>query len=327
MQFRTQISPETNESHIQYQHKILMMGSCFTENIGLRLKAAKLQVMINPFGILFNPESIARSIDFILQAEPFAQNNLVYHQGLWLSLNHHGSFSDIYPEICLKRINETLEMAHHWLHQTDYVIVTFGTAWAYRYVETDEVVANCHKLSENKFSRVLLSVDDITNRYAEIIEKLTRYKKDIKFLFTVSPIRHLRDGAEENQVSKSTLILAIHHLREKFANVHYFPSYEIMMDDLRDYRFYEADMVHPSPVAIDYIWDLFIKSWLDKKAINILNDIRKIRVAMSHQPFQPDSGTFKSFVNQQLHKIHDLGVKYPLLDFTEEEIYFKSLTF
>lgn len=327
MVFNTPVIPDISIYPIQYHHKILMMGSCFAEHIGLKLKDAKLSVTLNPMGILFNPESIARCIDFISHATPFTQNNLIYNQGLWSSLDHHGIFSNVDAEICLKNINANIETAHQKLNQADYIILTFGTAWVYRYKPTNEIVANCHKLPGSLFTRERLCVDEITSRYSEIIEKISVTNKNIHFIFTVSPIRHLRDGAVDNQVSKSTLILAIHQLQNKYTNVHYFPSYEIMMDDLRDYRYYNEDMVHPSPLAIEYIWEQFLKSWIDKKAIKTIEEIYKIRTAMSHQPLQPGSESFKKFVSQQLQIISDLTHKYPGLDFTEEKNYFNSLTY
>jgi lysophospholipase L1-like esterase len=301
-----------------------MMGSCFTENIGSLLHALKLPVLINPFGILFNPESIAQSIELLMNDYRFSHPDLVSDRGMWHSFSHHGSFSNSNADQCVDNINQNLDRAKQWFAQSRFIIITFGTAWVYRYNATKKIVSNCHKIDARQFTREKLNVDDIVNRYETILHQLHTLYPNQEFIFTVSPVRHLRDGEVENQVSKSTLILAIDALKNKFPFVHYFPSYEIMMDDLRDYRFYAEDMVHPSQVAIRYIFDLFKSAWIESATQKTMDEIEKVVQTSKHRPLNAESDEFKRFAVQQLLQLEKLSVKHPTLNFDGEIDYFRK---
>ena len=252
------------------------MGSCFSENIGQKMIDLKYRVDMNPFGILYNPESIANSLKFLLDQQPFTEYDLFQDQGLWNSFYHHSRFSDVDKDVVLNNINRRLTESHEFLKKADLLVITFGTAWAYELVNTGQVVSNCHKVAASFFNRVRLTRHEISVAYRHLLEELWSFNPNLKVIFTISPIRHWKDGAVENQVSKSTLILAVDHLKNDFADrgLSYFPSYELMMDELRDYRFYAEDMIHPSETATDYIWDRFTSIFLNEKSGLLAKEIQ-----------------------------------------------------
>ncbi|GAI96735.1 unnamed protein product, partial [marine sediment metagenome] len=230
----------------------MFIGSCFTESIGGKLNDYKFPVDINPFGIIYNPSSVGKSLELLIGEKEFTIDDLFFYNGKWLSFFHHSSFSDKDPELCLSRINAKITESREFLKKAGFLFITFGTAWVFEWKESGETVSNCHKISALKFNHKLLAVEDILENYKTLIHKLLRFNPQLKIIFTVSPIRHWKDGAEGNQVSKAILLLSAHQLLKKFQSVSYFPAYEIIMDDLRDYRFYSDDMIHLNSVAIDY---------------------------------------------------------------------------
>jgi len=304
-----------------------MFGSCFAENIGEKLQKSKFQTLINPFGILYNPASIHASLERILEKKLFSENELFEHEGVWKSFNHHSRFAELSSSEFLHNANKKLEETHDFLQSTDFLMITFGTAWIYRLKESGEVVSNCHKLPVTLFVREKLTPDAIVEMYAKLMEKLLQIRPKIKIMFTVSPIRHWKDGAHENQLSKASLLLAIEQLQLLFPdNTMYFPAYEIVLDELRDYRFYAEDMIHPNETAIRYIWERFSDCFFSEETKKQLGEIEKINVAMRHRPFNQQSKSFQDFIQKNLKSLDEIERKYPELDFKEERRYFENLS-
>jgi hypothetical protein len=324
MEFRTPIKIDAGFS-LGYADRMLMVGSCFTENIGQKLVEAKMNVVVNPTGILFNPESIAEAVGMALDGRPVDEEDLFEHNGLWSNLMFHGRFSSPDKQEALQRMNDGIALAHKQLASATKLILTFGTAFVYRHKADGRVVANCHKLPASNFERQMLTVEDITGAYLKLFEKLATVNPNLQIVLTVSPVRHLLDGAHPNQLSKSTLLLAADWLVRHFANVHYFPSYEIMMDDLRDYRFYAADMVHPSDLAIDYIWQMLRESCISQADNSLMESISKITAAVRHRPLNPDTDEFRLFASKQLANVRQLASQHPDIDFSAEITHWESM--
>lgn len=322
MEFRTIIDIPEYPFHLGHEQQGLLVGSCFAVSVGERLARAKMPVAINPFGVVYNPMSVIDTLETIEKGTEIDAGGLTKHNDLWFSFSHHGSFASPDRMEALAHINESIVTGQRALQNADYLILTLGTAWVYEGVETGEIVNNCHKLPARDFRRRRLSVDEIVDGFVRQFSKQVYTNK--KIILTVSPIRHLKDGLTENQLSKATLLVAVHRLVEQFENVHYFPSYEILMDDLRDYRFYERDMVHPSPVAVDYIWEQFSDAIIGKDSQKLFKRIEKINNARAHRPFNQDTAQHQAFKNAMLAEIIELRGQYPALDFSEEFNYFSE---
>ncbi|GAA6257974.1 GSCFA domain-containing protein [Bacteroides sp. f07] len=319
MNFQTSVELPGGLPSVSHADHILLMGSCFAENIGALLMDAKFRLDLNPFGILYNPLSILSALREIATKKKYTEEDLFVYRGLWHSPMHHGSFSASAPEDTLQNINSRLQQAHRTMQKLDWLMLTFGTAYVYEQKETGKVVANCHKLPENNFNRRLLLVDEIVDEYTSLITGLAARNPNMKILFTVSPIRHIRDGMHANQLSKSTLLLAIDRLQQLFPqHVFYFPSYEIVLDELRDYRFYADDMLHPSPLAIRYLWERFSETFFSAETKQIMKEVEDIRRDLAHKPFHPGSVAYQRFLGQIVLKIERLIGKYPYLDFQKE---------
>ena len=313
--FRTIVEPLKFHKLINHQRGIVMMGSCFSDNIGNRLQSACFNVEVNPFGTLYNPASIANGLKDIMHQRVFVQDDLFQFVGdnRWHSFSHHSSYSSVDSKIMLKNINEQISQSHRMLQQASTLIVTFGTAWVYQLIETQQVVANCHKLPSNKFNRRLMSVNEIVEQWNGIIEQLRAQNEEIKIIFTVSPIRHLRDGAHENQVSKSTLHLAIDTLVKSNEDVIYFPAYEIMNDDLRDYRFYTSDMTHPSDEAVDYIYEIFVQSFFDEETMKLASACERLTRRLLHRHMGDDQEAIIRFEQSTQELKTQMLQQYPFL--------------
>ena len=311
MNFRTEIKIPKAKACISYQDNILLFGSCFAENIGKKLSENKFQTDINPFGILYNPNSIENSIRTLLEKKFMTEFYLFFHHGVWNSFTHHGLFSDTSKEICLQKINERINYSSDMLKNAAHLIITFGTAWVYELKATSKVVANCHKLPEKIFNRRCLSIEEIVETYVNLIHCIRLFNPAINIIFTVSPVRHWKDGAHENQLSKSILLLAIDKLQQIFPELHYFPAYEIVMDELRDYRFYNEDMLHPNNLAINYIWEKFSETYFSAETIHIQREIAEISTAEAHKPFNPDTKEHQVFLKKLEEKKETLRNKYP----------------
>lgn len=303
-----------------YKSKMMLMGSCFTENIGNKLLALKYPVDVNPFGILYNPVSIAQDIRLMLEDKQFEKEDLIHHDGLWHSFHHHGKFSSADADIMLDEINKGIENSSSFLKNADFLFLSFGTAWVYENKATGMTVANCHKIPNNEFRRFRLTPGEIIEDYRQLISELWKVNPELKIIFTVSPVRHWKDGAVENQRSKSTLLLSVEGLIRGFGeeNCNYFPSYEIMMDELRDYRFYDEDMIHLSASAINHIWERFQESLIEKEGIKISEDVQKVQLALNHRPRNMYSQEHLTFLRKCLNSTQQLQEKYPYINLTTE---------
>ncbi len=313
MDFRTQILVKnTSKNKIDYTSKILLLGSCFTENIGNKLDYFKFKNTINPFGILFHPKAIENEISNAINQKKYTENDVFFHNERWHCFDVHSKLSNSSKEDLLLNLNTAVKIANTQLHQSTHLIITLGTAWVYRYIESDKIVANCHKIPQKKFLKEILSVDEIVANLERIICLIKSVNPKIELIFTVSPIRHLKDGFIENTQSKSHLNTAIHQVIASRNNTHYFPSYEIMMDDLRDYRFYKNDMIHPNKTAIEYIWSQFKHTWIDEKSNDLMTQIDTIQKGLSHKPFNENSIQHQKFIENLHLKINKLQDEYQI---------------
>ena len=308
-----------------YSLKNIFMGSCFTENVGNRVAALKYDVDIDPFGILYNPVSVVNGLRILLHKKEFTTADLIEADGLWHSFYHHGRFSFHNEKETIEAINSRIKSSAEFLKKAGFLFITFGTAWIYKYKKTGQPVSNCHKIPVKEFERVRLSVAEIVADYQEVFTEIRRINPSLKVVFTVSPIRHWKDGAVENQRSKAILLLAIDELIHEFGDdfCSYFPAYEIVMDELRDYRFYAEDMIHISDVAVDYIWEKFEASLIDKESQQIAAQVKKVVQAASHKPLHENTPEYSRFLHQMTEEINRLESKYVHLNFTVEKEYFK----
>jgi len=322
--FRTTIQPEQSNYKISYQTPVLFMGSCFTENIGDKMQALKFPAIVNPFGVLYNPASVRKGMEILIDQKAFTPDDIGFFNEQWFSFYHDTEFSHPEQQKCLDKINGSIKLAASHLRKSKYLIITFGTAWVYKYLQTEQIVSNCHKIPAKEFERIKLGVEDIFVEWAKLINRINELNRNLKIVFTVSPVRHWKDGAIQNQLSKSTLILAIHQLMKIFKNVQYFPSYEIMMDDLRDYRFYSDDMLHPSNEAIEYIWEQFAATFFDEGTQKIIQDIYRIVQAQNHRPINPETEAYKKFIKSQLKQVEQLAKLYSFIDFSDDLEYFSN---
>ncbi len=297
----------------------LAIGSCFVEHIGGWLRAVKFNLLLNPFGIVYNPISICRQLNLLLKENVYPLDQLFQHNELWHTFDHHSQFSGIDKATVLTNINNAFSKSKTQLKQADYLIVTFGTAHVYSLKNENHIVSNCHKIPNTNFDKQRLSVKEIMNAWTPLIETLKKTSPDLKILLTVSPVRHLKDGVIDNQRSKAILLLAIDNLVQQYDNCFYFPAYEIMMDDLRDYRFYAKDMIHPSDVAIDYIKEKFAATFLNVDSQLIVRKIEEIQSAVGHQPFQPNAIAHQDFLKKTREKMNALEQEFGI-DFKEERL-------
>ena len=304
------------------------MGSCFTENIGTRMETLKYDVDINPFGILYNPFSVSNGLRILLQQKEFKAEDLIFTNGLWHSFSHHGRFSSANKNEALEYINSRIKSSTKFLKDAGFLFITFGTAWIYKFKKTGQPVSNCHKIPAKEFERVRLNVDEIFDEYRDLLTEIRKVNPSLKVVFTVSPIRHWKDGAIENQRSKAVLLLAIDKLINEFADdfCAYFPAYEIVMDELRDYRFYAEDMVHISEVAVEHIWEKFQTFLIDKESQQIAARVQKIVRAASHRPIHNNTPEYNQFLVQMKNQITEMETKYKHLSFAAEKVYFKTET-
>jgi hypothetical protein len=311
---KTTIELDPAAFSIKYEDNLLSMGSCFAQNIAQKLQDIFYNVSINPFGTLYNPVSIRNSLGLLLNKYEFQEEDLFFHNGLWNSFQHHSSFSSPSIEETLEHINIELIKTRTRLKKSNTLLITLGTAWVYELRKDNKVVSNCHKLPANRFRRKRLSVKEIVDSLGPLFEYLKESNPALNIILTVSPIRHLKDGFTENQISKSTLLLAVQELVQKARFIHYFPAYEIMMDDLRDYRYYADDLVHPSGLAIEYIWEAFANNYLEEQEVSLRKNINKLQKAIQHRSFNPTSNGHQKFIEQQLKNIQKIKTKIPSLN-------------
>ncbi|WP_158840750.1 GSCFA domain-containing protein [Polaribacter sp. L3A8] len=296
MQLQTKIPLKKEiKNTIDYNSKIVLLGSCFSENIGDKLTYYKFQSNQNPFGILFHPKAVENLITNAINEKVYTVDDLTFQNERWHCFDAHSNLSSADKNELLNNLNTAISSTNNQLEAATHVIITLGTSWVYRFIETDTIVANCHKIPQKKFLKELLSVDEISESLEAIIELLKSINKEIKVLFTVSPVRHLKDGFIENTLSKAHLITAIHNILNE-GYTFYFPSYEIMMDELRDYRFYTEDMIHPNKTAINYIWEKFSETWFSESSKSMMKEIEVIQKGISHRPFNEKSAQHQQFL-------------------------------
>lgn len=296
MNLQTQISfTKESKNLIDYTSKIILVGSCFSENIGEKFNYFKFQYNQNPFGILFHPNAIETFITNAINEKQYNEDDIFFLNERFHCFDAHSKFSNPSKEVLLSNLNKSIKDTNKQLKEASHIIITLGTSWIYRHIETDSYVANCHKVPQKKFLKELLTVEEIKESIESIIALIKDINSRVNFIFTISPVRHLKDGVIENQKSKSHLIAAIHQVFDPQKKCFYFPSYEIMMDELRDYRFYSEDMIHPNQTAINYIWEKFVFAWVSESSIPIMNKIDKIQKGLQHKPFNSQSNEYLSF--------------------------------
>lgn len=288
MKFRTEIPTPEYPFHISYQDKLMLLGSCFSDHIGNFFQEMRFDTLSNPFGTLFNPVSIANALKMCMNPELFNEQHIDFFNEKWISYAHHGKFSHPDKETFLQNIRQNLDKAHDFLNSANYLFITFGTAYCYRLIERDLIVANCHKIPANQFEKQLLTIEQIVGLYQDLLEQLRQFNPQLKIIFTVSPVRHLADGFHENQISKSILHLSINQLIDN-TNTFYFPSYEMVQDDLRDYRFYAADLCHPSDAAVTYIREKLTDAFFTPETQERMKEVVKGNKAQGHRNNVPIS--------------------------------------
>lgn len=325
MKFMLDIRIDEPEKKIGYEDGILMVGSCFTEHIGDSLTSLKFSVLQNPHGILFDPHSTAAAVTSYIENKKYSKENLIYLNELWQSWQHHSRFSGIDAEVVLNHINESQETAYRFLKNAKWLIVTLGSSFSYR-LTNNQPVANCHRAPGDWFSKYMMRTDEIITEWDTCIYRLFQFNPDIRVIFTVSPVRHARDGIVENNRSKARLIEAVHHLAEKFDRIYYFPAYELVIDVLRDYRFYDVDLVHPNYQATSFVIEKFMNHFVDEQAMQLSREIEKIMIARKHKPFQPNTDAHRRFLKTHAEKARQLMRQHPHLDLNEEIDYFEAGT-
>ena len=320
MNLQTPVILQKASFDISHRSTMLLFGSCFSENIGLKLIENKFSVNVNPFGVLYNPFSISRAINRLLDKKLFSDEDFVQHNNTYHSFMHHGSFSNPSLNDALSHINNEFALASTQLEAADYLLITFGTAYVFRWKNTNEIVGNCHKIPANRFVRERLTIDEITATWKKLVERLLVLNPNLKILFTVSPIRHFKDGAHDNQLSKSILHLSIDNLMSQFpSNAFYFPAYEIMMDELRDYRFYADDMLHPSQLAQNYIWNRFGECYFSKETHSIIVEWQRINQSLLHRPSNAFSEEYQKFLHRTIEYVEAFQKKYPFISCHNEK--------
>lgn len=318
--FRTTFEIPPSKHRLGYADKVLWTGSCFTENLGLWLQKHGVDSMVNPFGILYNPFSISASLKKIIENYCYKDSELEEANGRYVSFDHHGRYSGIEKNAVLDNINNSIEETHNMLKEAKWLFITFGSAWAFKRKSTGKIVANCHKVPATEFERVLLPLEGMVDEWKQILTELKTFNPLLKVVFTVSPVRHWRDGAVPNQRSKAMLHTLVHELTDSYANCGYFPAYELMMDDLRDYRFYAADMIHPSDVAVEYIRERFLETYFEVSDMDTFKKMKQLVKAVEHRIVSADNKSAKRFLHTQLELIEDLKSSSPAPNLSYHEI-------
>ncbi len=316
MDFTTKIPIAKSNAPIDYSSKIVSIGSCFADNIGEKFDFFKFQTTSNPFGIIFNPVSIEKIVDRAINLIYFTDGDLFFHNELWHCYEVHSDLSSENKEEFLSNLNQILKETNQQLTTATHLIITYGTSWVYKLKPSGTVVANCHKVAQNQFDKEILSVEEIEKSIRNSIDLIRKANPNCNLIFTISPVRHLKDGFIENQLSKAHLITAVQKIsNHQLSNIHYFPSYEIVMDELRDYRFYAQDMLHPNSIAIDYIWERFCESTIVEEANSIMQEVESIQKGMAHRPFHPQSISHIKFLQSLNEKAALLEAQFPFMKF------------
>jgi len=317
MKLQTQIPLQKSRNPIDYESNVVLFGSCFSENISEKLNYFKFQTTSNPFGILFHPVAIENLIINALRQKVYTEDDVFYFNERWQCYDAHSKLSSISKEELLYALNSNVKLVENRLKKASHIVITLGTAWVYALLESNTIVANCHKVPQKEFEKRLLSIIEIINSLENSINTIKTFNSKAKIVFTVSPVRHIKDGYIENTLSKSHLIAAIHYILKKESNsekaVTYFPSFEIMMDELRDYRFYSEDLLHPNATAINYIWNKFQLAWVSLKAAPIMKAVDTVQKGLIHKPFNPNSlahSKFSEDLQLKIRELQTLGVHF-----------------
>lgn len=314
MEFRTTIRNYEKKLNIKHTHKIMLIGSCFSDNIGSKLNHAMFNTLINPFGTVYNPASILNEINHIVSNENISENDMFFANGMWNHFLFHSHFSKADKHTAISHMNDCLTQAHNYLRQCDFIFITLGTAFVYEHKSSQMIVSNCHKLPAKDFQKRMLTCNEVKACLSKIIATISEYAPQTKIIFTVSPIRHIADGLEANQMSKCTLRVAIGEIiAENHDKCDYFPAYEIMMDDLRDYRFYSSDMIHPSDVAIDYIWDTFKATYFNDNTAQTIARCERISKRLAHRPMTENLEAIERFKTETIEITQKLQQEFPYL--------------
>jgi hypothetical protein len=340
MDFMLDIQLPKAATSITHQHKILSVGSCFTEHIGTALKDLKFDVLQNPNGILFDPASVCSSLVSYMQPKQYNEDDLFQLNEVWQSWQHHSRLSGVNKKEVLANINQSQGTAHQFLKDADWLIITLGTSFSYQLTkkqaenssfsqgslleERSLSVANCHRAPAQWFQKHLMTVTEIIEALDNVIHQLFYFNKKINIIFTISPVRHIRDGVVENNRSKARLIESVHHLVNKFDKLYYFPAYELVIDVLRDYRFYSEDMVHPNYLATDFVLEKFLETYMNEETNVLIREIKRISMARKHKPTHPTTEAHKKFLQTNFEKLKLLEQQYPFINFTEEKNYFSK---
>ena len=314
MKLQTQVPLAKAENQIDYTSRLMLLGSCFVENIGDKLSYYKFQVLQNPFGILFHPLAIENLTSRAIHHKQYTEEEVFFLNDRWQCYDVHSDLSSLTKEGLFQNLNSGLLQSQLQINSASHFVITLGTAWAYELKESGKEVANCHKVPQKAFGKQLLSIEKISQSLEVIINQIRAVNAEAEIIFTVSPVRHLKDGFVENQQSKAHLITAVHQVLKKGKAV-YFPSYELMMDELRDYRFYARDMVHPNDLAIDYIWEKFKMVWICETSYKTMDEVAAIQKGLNHRPFSSESGKHQEFLRTLNQKITYLEKEYPFIKF------------
>lgn len=326
MQFHQTFSIPRLEPPLRYGERLLLLGSCFSEHIGERLVRGQFAPVINPHGILFTPASIAAAVENYIDGRRYTPDDLFYFQGRWHSWDHHGRFSDADAGRCLQQINARMQEGSDRVRKAEWLILSFGSAHAYRLQADGRLVANCHQLPGNIFDKILLSQAQVVAALDHMLHRLFDVNSAVRVIFTISPVRYAKDGLVASNCSKAVLLTAVHHLVEKFERLYYFPAYELVVDDLRDYRFFGPDLVHPNELAIGYVWEKFCAYALDASSRELLGEVEEVVRAASHRPVHPGGDAHRAFASGQLERIARLEARHPFLDFSKEKAVFGAGT-
>lgn len=329
LKFKLTLAAKKSAHTLGYRDKTLLVGSCFSENIGAKLSGHLFEVVENPHGILFNPISVASSLNDCMRHKVYHEADLFYHNEIWNSWNHHSRFSGISPQDALAKMNESIVQGHQFLKNADHLIITLGSAWVYQlnnqapnYV--GQVVANNHKAPSNWFEKKLMQPNELILLLGDLVRELVAFNPHLHILFTISPVRHLREGLVENNRSKAVLIQAVHDIVEKFDHTDYFPSYEYIIDDLRDYRFYAEDLVHPNHAATNYVWEKLVETYMNEETQNIMKQVAELQLAMHHKPFFAGSTQHQAFIQNCMAKTERLLTLYPYLSLHDQLHFFNQ---
>ncbi|MDA9125581.1 GSCFA domain-containing protein [Flavobacteriaceae bacterium] len=315
MKLQTQLPLEIQSPVIDYSSKLVLLGSCFAENIAKKFSYYKFQNNVNPLGVLFHPIAILDLLSRARQNKFYTENDIFFSNGYWQSFQAHSRLNSTSQSEILDHLNKALKSTQDQLQSASHVILTFGTAWVYEHIQSKTTVANCHKQPQREFDKSILSVDELQDTFNSIISILKSFNPKVTVVFSISPVRHLKDGFVENNLSKAHLMTALHSIINTTENTCYFPSYELLMDELRDYRFYKQDMVHPNQIAIDYVWEKFQSIWIHPETIPIMQEVNQLQKGFAHKPIHPMATGHAAFLSSLSKKAQALESQFPFMKF------------